>query len=238
MKRRENGSRLCSAQPECGVVPVKPGGTQPASIACRAIVQNKQTRYMCMHAPLPAHNWLELPGRAVVMAFAKPDMTFTPGSFSGTGLQYLDQYYSTVKNNVNMLKLKGARRALQTLLLLLLPRTSQPLLCAAGTRVLLAIGGATYSNWCGNPGSSQEGTVSSTCSHTLIGSPAGAPLAGATAAVPVTMLQPHWLAVERRNGINNGAIAAFVADMGFNGVRCCLSVLRVASSGRERLCFA
>ena len=46
--------------------------------------------------------------RAVVMAFAKPDMTFTPGSFSGTGLQYLDQYYGIVKSNVQTLKLKGA----------------------------------------------------------------------------------------------------------------------------------
>ena len=42
------------------------------------------------------------------MAFAKPDMTFTPGSFSGTGLQYLDQYYNIVKSNVQTLKLKGA----------------------------------------------------------------------------------------------------------------------------------
>ena len=42
------------------------------------------------------------------MAFAKPDMTFTPGSFSGTGLQYLDQYYGIVKSNIQTLKLKGA----------------------------------------------------------------------------------------------------------------------------------
>lgn len=97
-----------------------------------------------------------LPVRAVVMAFAKPDMTFTPGSFSGTGLQYLDQYYSIVKNNVQMLKLKGVRRAaLASLPMLLLPPTSQPLLSPAGTRVLLAVGGATHTNWCGNSGGSQ-----------------------------------------------------------------------------------
>jgi len=45
---------------------------------------------------------------AVIMSFAQPDMTFTPGSFRGTGLQYLDDYYTTVKNSINQLKSKGA----------------------------------------------------------------------------------------------------------------------------------
>lgn len=41
------------------------------------------------------------------MAFGKPDMTFTPGSFANTGVQYLDQYYNTVKSNIAVLKSKG-----------------------------------------------------------------------------------------------------------------------------------
>ena len=44
---------------------------------------------------------------AVIMSFVQPDMTFTPGSFAGTGLQYLDVYYSTVQSEIATLKAKG-----------------------------------------------------------------------------------------------------------------------------------
>ena len=42
------------------------------------------------------------------MAFVQPDMTFTPGSFAGTGFQYLDENYNTVKQQIANLKQKGA----------------------------------------------------------------------------------------------------------------------------------
>nr|QOL01084.1 putative extracellular protein CSOL_014 [Pseudococcomyxa simplex] len=58
----------------------------------------------------------------VIMAFCQPDMTFTPGSFAGTGFQYLDENYNTVKQQIANLKQKG-------------------------TRVLVAVGGANYAKW-------------------------------------------------------------------------------------------
>ncbi len=49
---------------------------------------------------------------AVIMAFCQPDMMFTPGSFAGTGFQYLDENYNTVKQQIANLKQKGTHALL------------------------------------------------------------------------------------------------------------------------------
>lgn len=132
------------------------------------------------------------------MAFAKPDMTFTPGSFANTGVQYLDQYYNTVKSNVAMLKQKGvlpfARVQLSRGLCCGVLSMTR---CLAGTRVLLAVGGATYQKW----------SAKRHCCACSMSAPVS---------LSQRILSKHCMTV-RRAGLNNGAIAAFVADMGFSG---------------------
>lgn len=48
------------------------------------------------------------------MAFCQPDMTFTPGSFAGTGFQYLDENYNKVKQQIANLKQKGESSSAQS----------------------------------------------------------------------------------------------------------------------------
>lgn len=52
------------------------------------------------------------------MAFCQPDMTFTPGSFAGTGFQYLDENYNTVKQQIANLKQKGVHARSLVILLI------------------------------------------------------------------------------------------------------------------------
>lgn len=113
-KLAKSSSRTAPAyaahHPECSWSHNQTCRTQPALLAGRARVHVFSKSAVCAYTEccLRTELW---PACAVVMAFAKPDMTFTPGSFSGTGLQYLDQYYSIVKSNVQTLKLKGVRHA-------------------------------------------------------------------------------------------------------------------------------
>ena len=84
---------------------------------------------------------------AVIMSFVQPDMTFTPGSFAGTGLQYLDVYYSTVQSEIATLKAKGGTCLGCTTATYRVGSLHWSCVLAAGTTVLVAVGGASYTNW-------------------------------------------------------------------------------------------
>lgn len=157
------------------------------------------------------------------MAFAKPDMTFTPGSFSGTGLQYLDQYYGIVKSNVQTLKLKGAHAPC-------LRRCCQHARAAASAHVSAAAMLCRHTRAFGHRRRHLHQLVrqvwpqahESTCPLSILYGWAGSPLNQE----PIVIAWHEYIITYRsctpcRNGLNNGAISAFVADMGFSGVRAC-----------------
>jgi hypothetical protein len=173
------------------------------------------------------------------MSFAQPDMTFTPGSFRVTGLQYLDDYYSTVKNSINQLKSKGVLHlllAVQGLLgdcfpsqLPAAPLLQQPApltegCSACGCAVACHSAGELWV-WRGptRDASDSLGAQGRACClrsaapHTPTGARRGVFRASQWPAEATHELGST--AVPYRNNVNNGAIAAFVADMGFNGAR-------------------
>ena len=125
------GNCLClpHAGPTPTPTPTPPGPTPPAPTPSsgRRIVGYFQT-WSDPFTSTPADSQLAKIApyvNTVVLSFMKPDATYSSGSWAGTGINFSSDF-ATIKASIALLKQKNP-----------------------GTQVLIAVGGATYTNWAG-----------------------------------------------------------------------------------------